>query len=356
MSFDCSFDATVRQSASAVALRSLEAQRRASGANPYPHPRHAKCSKWMPRKGWIMSTAPKSRVLAVDDTPANLLVLDAVLGDTHELVRAHSGPQAISMLQRDQNVDVILMDVQMPGMDGYETAREIKKLPGCEDIPIVFITAVYTEDPHVKLGYAAGGVDYFTKPFDPDILRLKVDVYASFRHRASVLRAKERQLRESEDVLRAGRKLASVLEGLPVGVIIADVAGRICQTNEEALRILRSADAIEKDAYGEVLEWWQRNEGAFKRARSPLARTLEGGESLRNEVVPMECLDGTTKSLLESTSPLRDLDGNVVGAVIVLQDVTEPKKVEADFEERIARLVSIGVELEDATHRRTTPH
>jgi DNA-binding response OmpR family regulator len=95
---------------------------------------------------------------------------------------------------------------------------------------------VYTEDPSVKRGYAAGAVDYFTKPFDPDILKLKVGVYASFRQRSTMLRERERQVRESEEVLRDGRKLTSILEGLPVGVIIADVEGRIGKVNEEVMQ------------------------------------------------------------------------------------------------------------------------
>ena len=191
-------------------------------------------------------------------------------------------------------------------------------------------------------------MDYFSKPFDPGILRLKMDVYSSFRRRASLLRAKEQQLRESEDVLRAGRKLSSVLEGLPVGVLIADVAGRVCQANDQVLRILKSTSAIESDAYGEILDWWRRNEEMVLRGHLPLTRTLETGESFKNQVATIPCLDGSTKKVFASTSPLRALNGAIVGAVVVLQDMTEQGKIEADFEERVARLVSIGVELEGA--------
>lgn len=291
----------------------------------------------------------RSRVLAVDDVPANLVALEAVLGRKYELVGAKSGAEALEILGHDQRFDVILMDLQMPKMDGYEAAVRIKQMAGCEDIPLIFITAVFNEDPQIKRGYEVGAIDYFTKPFDPDILRMKVDVYASFRHKNAILKARERQLRESEEVLRAGRKLANVLEGLPVGVIIADVDGRIGQMNEEALRIVKSVSAIESDAYGELLAWWERNEARLKHGQSPLARALASGHHSKNQLVRIECVDGTMKDLLESSSPLRSAEGQIVGAVAVMQDVTERKTYEADFEERIARLVSLGVELERAS-------
>lgn len=289
-------------------------------------------------------------MLAVDDTPANLVALEAVLADTFQVISARSGPEALAILGRDKDIDVIVMDLMMPGMDGFQAAERIKKMPGCEDIPLVFITAVFREDPHIKRGYAVGGVDYFTKPFDPELLRFKLNVYASFRHRAQVLRIRERQLQESEDVLNASRKLASVLEGLPVGIIISDVAGRIGQTNDHVLRIIKLDAAITSDAYGQVLTWWRRNEATLKHRGSPLARALESGVSLHNQPVQLECLDGTTASLLQSASPLRGLDGNIVGAVVILQDLTQHREIEAEFEKRVARLVSIGVELEGTTH------
>ena len=285
----------------------------------------------------------KPRILAVDDQPANLMALNAVLKSHYELIEARSGQEAVTILTRDPNVDVILMDIQMPGMDGYQTAARIKKLAGCEDIPLVFITAIYHEDPEIKRGYEAGAVDYFTKPFDPDILRMKLEVYASFRQRATMLKARERQLRESEDVLRAGRKLASVLEALPAGVMIADARGRICQTNEHVLRIFKSTHAVQTDAYGEILSWWARDDASIKQSR--LAMALDG-HATHNEVVTVKCLDGLTKKLLMSTSPLRGLDGSVVGAVIVMQDMTEHHQVEADFEQRVARLLSMGIAME----------
>lgn len=289
----------------------------------------------------------KPTILAVDDTPSNLVALEAVLDGSFDLRFARSGEEAIASLQARSDVAVILMDIQMPGMDGYEASARIKQLPGCEEIPIIFVTAVYSEDPHVKKGYAAGGVDYFSKPFDPDLLRLKVGIYATFRQRAIVLQERERQLAETEQLLQAGRKLSGLLESLPVGVLIADVHGRICQANEEVSRILKSGALIKADAYGALLGWWDSSGHLLKDGGGPLSRALHGKLS-HNEKIQLRCVDESMKAVLASASPLLGLDGTIVGAVVVLQDVSESTQIEADLERRITRLVSLGIELEQS--------
>jgi CheY-like chemotaxis protein len=112
----------------------------------------------------IKGLGRRANVLIVDDRPSNQLAVAAVLEADHDVVLAGSGEDAIRRLKAQDDIDVILMDVQMPGMDGFEAAAEIKKIPSCRDIPIIFVTAVYKEDAHVKRGYEAGGIDYFGKP------------------------------------------------------------------------------------------------------------------------------------------------------------------------------------------------
>jgi PAS domain S-box-containing protein len=242
---------------------------------------------------------------------------------------------------------VILMDIHMPGMDGFEAAAAIKKMPACQDIPIIFVTAVYKEDPHIKKGYEVGGIDYFGKPFDPEILRTKIRIYASYRIKADVLREKERQLRQSEELLRVGRKLSSVLESLPVGVMITDVEGRICQISEEASRILGSVEPAHGDACGRILGWWDDDGRVLNDEHAPLARALRSGERSRREGLRIQCLDGSAKTVVTSASPLRRLDGQIVGAAVLLQDVTESKRIEEDLEERVTKLIALGVQLEE---------
>src|SRR4051812_2081263 len=104
-------------------------------------------------------------ILLVDDHEENLLALEAILGDLGEnLVRAQSGPEALKhLLQRD--FAVILLDVQMPGMDGFEVATLIRQRERSHNTPIIFLTAISTSDTHVFQGYALGAVDYLFKPF-----------------------------------------------------------------------------------------------------------------------------------------------------------------------------------------------
>lgn len=290
----------------------------------------------------------KLKILMVDDTPANLLALEAVLdGPEYDLIRANSGEDALAALHQNPDIALILLDVQMPILDGFETARRIKNVPAYAAIPIIFITAVYTADPFVLEGIKAGGIDYFTKPFDPEVLKLKVSIYTSFRQKADLLREREQQIRESEEVLRAGRKLASMLESLPVGIVIADALAHVGQTNEEVLKILKSAELNQADAYGRFLAWWQNEGGVLRERLGPLMGALEG-RSTSNEEVSITCFDGTKKSVFVGASPLRNLEGHIVGAVLVLQDVTEHRKIKADFNDRVRRLISVGVELEES--------
>jgi PAS domain S-box-containing protein len=133
----------------------------------------------------------KVNILLVDDRPENLISLTAVLEDSgYELYRAESGEEALRYLL-DREFALILMDVQMPGMDGFETARLIKSREKTRDIPIIFVTAINKDEPFIFRGYGAGAVDYIMKPFDPVILRSKVAVFADLYRKSILLKEQE---------------------------------------------------------------------------------------------------------------------------------------------------------------------
>lgn len=141
----------------------------------------------------------------VDDRPENLLALEAILqGLGHDLIKARSGEEALKYLLTE-DVALMLLDVQMPGMDGFETAAHVKKREKTRDIPILFLTAIDGGAHQAFRGYAAGAVDYLSKPFDPWVLKAKVGVFVELYERRRDLAAQAEDLRrrlEAYDALR----------------------------------------------------------------------------------------------------------------------------------------------------------
>ncbi len=141
----------------------------------------------------------------VDDRPENLLALEAILqGLGHDLIKARSGEEALKYLLTE-DVALMLLDVQMPGMDGFETAGHVKKREKTRDIPILFLTAIDGGAHQAFRGYAAGAVDYLSKPFDPWVLKAKVGVFVELYERRRELAAQAENLRrqlEAYDALR----------------------------------------------------------------------------------------------------------------------------------------------------------
>lgn len=141
----------------------------------------------------------KAAILIVDDRPDGLFTLQAVLeAPGYHLIEARSGFEALAHLRRHKDIAVILLDVQMPRLDGFNTARLIKKIDGCEDIPIIFVTAINKDDSHIYRGYASGAVDYIFKPFDPEILRSKVAVFVDLHRKTKKIKEQALRLQESE--------------------------------------------------------------------------------------------------------------------------------------------------------------
>ncbi|MFP5317498.1 MAG: sensor histidine kinase [Acidimicrobiia bacterium] len=159
--------------------------------------------------GPVPAGGDRGRVLMVDDRPDNLLALEAVLEPLGaDLVRAGSGEEALRHLLASDYA-VIILDVQMPGMDGFETARLIKAREKTRYVPIIFLTAISGEAEHHLQGYRTGAVDYVYKPFNPEALRTKVGVFLSLWRQAQVV---ERQRAELARQLAEVERLNGELE------------------------------------------------------------------------------------------------------------------------------------------------
>ncbi|MGW0806875.1 response regulator [Nonomuraea sp. NPDC002799] len=127
------------------------------------------------------------RILLVDDNEESLIALEAVLQPLQQLLfKARSGHEAMKLMLR-HDFAVVLLDVLMPGMDGFETATHIKRLDQTRDVPIIFLTGTEPGSGAAFRGYAVGAVDYLTKPFDPWVLRSKVAVFIELSRKNAVL-------------------------------------------------------------------------------------------------------------------------------------------------------------------------
>ena len=151
---------------------------------------------------------PPVKILLVDDHAANLLALEAVLEPLgQDLVVARSGREAIAKLQAEEFA-LVLMDVQMPVLDGFETVEVIRRKEDLRHLPVMFVTALFRDKESAALGYSLGAVDFIIKPFDPDVIRAKVGAFVALHQRNEKIKLQERRLAE-ETALRMMAEQAS---------------------------------------------------------------------------------------------------------------------------------------------------
>jgi PAS domain S-box-containing protein len=211
-----------------------------------------------------------TNLLLVDDKPQNLTALEATLEPLGQnLVLASSGREALKHLLGNEFA-AILLDVQMPGMDGFETAALIKERQRSRHIPILFLTALSKEKAHVDRGYSVGAVDYISKPFDPDILRSKVAVFVELFQKNERSKRQSTQLhvvRERESKRASEARYQALAESMPQIVWTADRDGSLTYGNprwfacagtaEKAGRRLDWKDVLHPGDLGPLLRDWQ---------------------------------------------------------------------------------------------------
>lgn len=174
-------------------------------------------------------------ILIVDDRPENLFSLQKLLELHHfQVDTAASGEEALRKVLK-QSYFLIILDVQMPGMDGFEVAEAISGYSKSKDIPIIFLSAVNTDKKFITKGYSSGAIDYVTKPFDPDILLLKVKTFYRLHLQTRELNDIQKTLREEIEVRKQAQtalhqsveELRSVLESVPQIAFTCDTSGHI---------------------------------------------------------------------------------------------------------------------------------
>lgn len=227
------------------------------------------------------TTAAGPNVLVVDDVEANLIAVEALLEDLPcKVVRTQSGNDALRLLLK-RDFAVMLLDVQMPGMDGYEVAQHARMDPGAREVPIIFLTATHGTEDNVMRGYGSGAVDFLFKPINPDILRSKVQIFLELYQSRQAIEQAHHELKATQAQLVQSAKMASL------GELVAGVAHEI--NNPLAFVIshlntaVRALDRVQSEAH-QVSE---ESAEHLDRAQDRLREMTVGLERIRDLVLKL---------------------------------------------------------------------
>ncbi|MHB1224896.1 MAG: sensor histidine kinase [Gemmatimonadaceae bacterium] len=283
-------------------------------------------------------------ILLVDDRPENLLALEAILEPLGErLVRAASGDEALRHLLTG-DFAAILLDVQMPGLNGFETAQLIKARERSAHIPIIFLTAIDTDDSHLFRGYEVGAVDFMSKPFRPEVLRSKVAVFVDLHRKQEQLKRQERLLRESERrelelrhrarLLETESLLTQLVESAIDAIIAVDEAGAITTFNQAAERMFgRTAAEMRGGPLAPLFTDRLDRPSLDSAAAARAGLTLVTGCRASGERFPAEA------------SVSRLVIGEQVSFTLIVRDVSEQRRAEAALRTQAASLAMTTAKL-----------
>ena len=265
-------------------------------------------------------------ILLVDDTPANLLALEAVLAPLgHRLVRATSGEEALRHMLTEEFC-LALVDVQMGGMDGFETAALIKSHPRIAQTPVIFMTAISGEPKHVFQGYTYGAVDYLVKPFDPHVLRSKVAVFVDLYLRGRRIVEQDRLLRAQEVAAlrrQSEERYRGLAESVPVVVWAVGPSGAMRYCNNA----WTAYSGLPFDPNGDVMDHRFIHPDDFEGAKATWVEARGQGTQWEHELRLLRH-DGEYRWHLGRALPERDVNGGIAGWVVTATDIHERKRMD----------------------------
>ncbi len=260
-------------------------------------------------------------ILLVDDQPPNLLALEAILADMPglKLVKAESGKRALKHML-DDDFAVVLLDVQMPELDGFETAGLIRQREKSRDTPIIFLTALSRGEANVFRGYELGAVDYIFKPFQAEILRSKINVFVE------LFRKREAIERQANELALLSRQNELILNAAAEGVLGIGLDGIVTSVNPAAARMMgRRVDEIVGSDIHALVHPVLPGIITCVAADCPLFNATRAGQHVEATEDVFHRLDGTTFPAEFSASVMRDRDGSGLGSVITFRDLTEKR-------------------------------
>ena len=306
-------------------------------------------------------------ILIVDDEPKNLTVLETVLDDPgYRLVRAESADQALLALVSEEFA-LLILDIRMPGMTGFELAQLIKERKKTAQVPIIFLTAYYNEDQHALEGYSAGAVDYLHKPVNAAVLRSKVAVFAEMHRKGRTLlnevterRRAENQLRELNETLEqrvterteslylSEARFRTLADNISQFAWMADATGGISWYNQ---RWYEYTGTTFEDMQG----WgWEKvhHPGHVDRVLTKWRKSHATGEPWE-DTFSLRGRDGVYRWFLSRAMPIRDAEGRVTRWFGTSTDITELRETQTAFRQSEERLRSLSSQLEQLVEERT---
>ncbi|MDA3903494.1 MAG: PAS domain S-box protein [Desulfuromusa sp.] len=277
----------------------------------------------------IFTASQKSKLLAVDDSAINLITLLALLGENYDLRVASDGEAALSLIASDFLPDLILLDIMMPGMDGYEVCRRLKSDKATQHIPIIFLTSLDNEEDESK-GLELGAVDYITKPFNPAIMRQRVQIQLELKRNRDQLQElvaeKTQKLRIAHtETAKSEASVQSILKSAPVGIgLIVDRKLQWINQRMEEMVGYTSAELEGKSARvlyqsADKFDWV----GKEKYAQI----SQHGTGSVDTQFITKE---GSVIDVFLNSTPL-DSNDLSVGVIFTALDITERKKAESSI-------------------------
>ncbi|MDO8607063.1 MAG: ATP-binding protein [Phaeospirillum sp.] len=289
-------------------------------------------------------TGHKPKILIVDDRPSNLLAMRTVLSKVGaQMIEAGNGNDALALCL-DHEFALILLDVDMPGMDGYELAELLRGEPKTAQVPLIFVTASYSDEVHRRRGYGVGAVEYIQKPLDEFILRSKVNVFLELYLTRKGLEmelarseAMAASLRDSEALQRVNeQKFRNLVENISDLIWEADAAGRFTYVSPRCRDLLGTPPEM---LIGTLLVDLCRPEDGG-RVRAALA------DGVHRLELSLQAADGRRVHTEISVVPILDGLGAIVGHRGITRDITVRKTIQAELVRKTTELERSNADLE----------
>lgn len=294
-----------------------------------------------------LSTPAKARILAVDDDPANLDVLANLLHAHYDMLAATAGERALQLAADAPPPDLILLDVLMPGMDGYTVLARLCENPATRDIPVIFVTGLDSVEEEEK-GLALGAVDYIAKPYQSAIMLARIHTHLELKRARDWLANQNdyleaevaRRVAENLSIQEASRQALAqlnhqkelILASAGEGIYGTDAQGVITFANPTALSILgyEADDLLGQDAHA-AIHHSKANGSPYPQEDCPMRQSLVGGVVIRGKEETYWRKDGSPLPVLFTSMPIRE-EGAIVGSVVTFQDISERLRYQAQLE------------------------